>query len=113
MPVTGRRGPCGRTGRRGWMTEAGWLYRPSPQVMHQRLGRGEGLSRRKARLYAAAGCRRVWGLLGAADRAAVELAERSADGAATSSEMAAAARLASGPGKSAAALRLVRAGDAA
>jgi hypothetical protein len=95
------------------VTEAEWFSCQDPRAMHERLGRVGGLSRRQARLYAAACCRRIWGLLDDAGRAAVEVAERFADRAATSSELAAAARLTTGPGKSAAALRLVRAGDAA
>jgi hypothetical protein len=67
------------------MTETEWLAcdDPSKMVKRARVGR-----RRKCRLFAVACCRAVWGLLvDERSRAAVEVAERHADGAATDEEL--------------------------
>ncbi len=68
------------------MTEAEWLAGDQPVPMLHHLG--EGASPRKRRLLAAAFCRAVWKWLDrAASRAAIEVAERRADGKATKREM--------------------------
>jgi hypothetical protein len=65
------------------MTEAEWLACRDAHTLEAWLP----ASRRKRRLYAAACVRRVWHLLNAAGRAAVETAERFADGEATEAEL--------------------------
>ncbi|MBY0524953.1 MAG: hypothetical protein K2R98_16225 [Gemmataceae bacterium] len=71
------------------MTEAEWLTAAEPAPMLEYLT-GK-LSERKARLFAAAVCRLVWPLLtDERNRAAVEVAERYADGTATARQIAAA-----------------------
>jgi hypothetical protein len=65
------------------MTEAEWLACRDAHALEAWLP----ASRRKRRLYAAACVRRVWHLLNAAGRAAVETAERFADGEATEAEL--------------------------
>src|SRR5947209_19078621 len=72
------------------MTEAGWLACDEPLRMLTFVS--ASISLRKRRLFAVAGARRVWGLLGdARSRVAVETGERFADGAATPEELAVAA----------------------
>jgi hypothetical protein len=71
------------------MTEAEWraCAEPGPMLAFLRDRAGD----RKPRLFAAACCRRVWHLLtDARSRAAVEVQERYADGAATPAELTAA-----------------------
>jgi hypothetical protein len=71
------------------MTEAEWLACTDPNPMLRHLG--ERLSDRKARLYSCAWARRRWDrLLDERSRAAVETAERHADGLATERELLAA-----------------------
>jgi hypothetical protein len=73
------------------MTERQWAACKNVSNMLQLLGRKA--SERKLRLFAAACCRRVWHhLTDERSRRAVELAERLADGEATTKERAAAAR---------------------
>lgn len=68
------------------MTEAEWLACSNPNEMRLLL---EGIaSDRKLRLFAAACCRRVWALLSAEGKKAVEVAERYADGQATAADLA-------------------------
>jgi hypothetical protein len=72
------------------MTEAEWQACDEPLRMLTFVS--ASISLRKRRLFAAAGARRVWGLLGdARSREAVEAGERFADGAATLEELAVAA----------------------
>jgi hypothetical protein len=62
------------------MTEPEWLSSTNPRPMLEFLGRRKA-SDRKVRLFGAACFRRIWGLvLDEWDRAAVELAEKYADG---------------------------------
>src|SRR5262245_51084465 len=68
------------------MTEAEWLACDEPLRMLTFVS--ASISLRKRRLFAVAGARRVWGLLGdARSRVAVETGERFADGAATPEEL--------------------------
>lgn len=70
------------------MTEKEWLDSTDPQVMVQYLAGGSG-SERKLRLFGCACCRQVWDLLTeVCFRHAVEVAERFADGLASSKELA-------------------------
>lgn len=66
------------------MTEGDWLQSTNPAALLEFLQKKA--SRRKLRLFAAACCRRLWPLLDDAHRAAVELAERVADGVASQTE---------------------------
>src|SRR5690348_1969368 len=71
------------------MTEAEWRGCDDPQEMLQSLG--DRATERKLRLFLCACCRRVWDLLtDPRSRAAVEAAERYADGRADRRELAAA-----------------------
>jgi hypothetical protein len=66
------------------MTEDEWLVGSDPRPMLEFLrGRAD---ERKLRLFAAACCRAIWGLLDPGTRAAVVVAERFADGAAEEAE---------------------------
>lgn len=60
------------------MTESDWLAACDPVPMIEHLG--NRISERKRRLFAVACCRRVWHILSADDRCAVEAAEQYADG---------------------------------
>jgi hypothetical protein len=72
------------------MSEAEWLADTDPLRMLRQLG-GRA-SERKLRLFACAGCRRLWWLLGdRRSRTAVEVSERYAEGLAVPEELAAAA----------------------
>jgi hypothetical protein len=95
------------------MTEQVWLASSDPAAMVEWLRRAVGMSGRKSRLFAAGCYRRVWALLSDESRAAVETAERYAEGAATVGELAGVARGATGPVRSAVARRLGRSGDVA
>jgi hypothetical protein len=68
------------------MTEAEWLSCPYPSRLIAGK-RGWQRSTRKLRLLTCACYRRIWHLLTAASRNAVETAERHADGAATNAEL--------------------------
>jgi hypothetical protein len=71
------------------MTEAEWLARTNPDPMLQFLRGRTCACRRKLRLFACACVRRVWRhLTDPRSRAAVEVAERYADGLATAKELA-------------------------
>src|SRR3712207_6019608 len=69
------------------MGEDDWAASTAPQTMLSFLRERDLLSERKARLLACAGVRRIWHLLAdERSRAAVEVAERYADGWATEAE---------------------------
>jgi hypothetical protein len=72
------------------MTEEDWLKCTDPMPMLEFLQTSESVSERKLRLFAVACSRRVWGLMDALGHAAVEVAERFADGFASPEEMRAA-----------------------
>src|SRR5262249_33140206 len=77
----------------GGMTRREWTTCKDPAAM-LRLLRDRGLiDARKARLFGAACCRRLWGLLPEEGRRAVEAVERQADGLAGVEEMDAAREL--------------------
>jgi hypothetical protein len=73
------------------MTENDWLTALDPDGMREYLRLRELASERKLRLFAAAACRRIWHLLSdERSRRAVEVAERYADGLASTWEVQAA-----------------------
>jgi hypothetical protein len=75
------------------MTESEWLACTNPWAMLEHLRASGTGSERKARLFAAAVCRRVWPLItGEPVRRAVEVAERYADGLASRAALGAARR---------------------
>jgi hypothetical protein len=68
------------------MTEAEWLARNDPRGMLNHvvsISRNSERCRRKLRLLACAGCRRIWHLLGETSQRAVAIGEQFADGLAT------------------------------
>jgi hypothetical protein len=70
------------------MNESQWLSHNDPTPLLEFLRDGGQLSERKARLFGAACCRRIWRLLpDEQSRTAVGLAERFADGAATAEDL--------------------------
>ncbi len=74
------------------MTETEWLAATDPDAMLSALTAARKIPERKLRLFAAACCRRVWGLLDdTRSQRAVQMAESYADGLATAVELAAAA----------------------
>jgi hypothetical protein len=74
------------------VTEQEWLACTDPREMLEALQAGGLLPERKARLFAAACCRRIWHLLDEGPaRTAVEVAERYAGGRADDGELAGAA----------------------
>jgi hypothetical protein len=70
----------GLTGRGDAMNEREWNASTDPAAMLRHVRDRGLLTERKARLFAAACCRRHWGLLDEWGRRAVEAAERHADG---------------------------------
>jgi hypothetical protein len=77
------------------MTESEWLAYTGPEKMLEALRVGGLLSERKARLFAAACCRRIWETLAYSEsEEALLVAERFADGQASEEERARAAALA-------------------
>src|SRR5262245_49414329 len=68
------------------MTEAEWVDRPTSKAALKHLHRPPG--DRKLRLFLCHCCRGVWHLLGKRCRAAVEVAQRFADGMASEEELA-------------------------
>src|SRR4051812_15254750 len=74
------------------MTETDWLTRTNPKQLLEFLGTRSDVSKRKLLLFAAACCRRIWLLLEARSRQAIESLERGLDG--DDGELKTAARLA-------------------
>jgi hypothetical protein len=73
------------------MTEAEWLASTNPMAMLDHVR--PRASARKLRLFAVAGCRRIWFMIGdKRSRKAVETSEQCAEGLASSAELAEAAR---------------------
>ena len=69
------------------MTEGQWITCTEPVKMLAFLREAGVGGERKQRLFAAACCRRVWGLLDQIGNQAVEVAEQSADGTASVEEL--------------------------
>jgi hypothetical protein len=69
------------------MTEAEWSSSDNPMAMLEDLRLACQVSARKLRLFGVACSRRVWGRLDESARAAVEIAERFADGLASADEL--------------------------
>jgi hypothetical protein len=69
------------------MTEAEWLEYGNPEAMLAFLRTSDTLSERKARLFAAASCRRIWDVVDSDNRRLGEAIERYADGNAAAAEM--------------------------
>jgi hypothetical protein len=84
------------------MTEQEWQNASEPQAMLECLQKYGAVSERKLRLFAAACSRRMWDWIDALGRAAVEAAERFADGLAGPEELRAARLACQGAGGQAA-----------
>src|SRR5438067_1274666 len=70
------------------MTEAEWMTCTDPTPMLEFLQDAEKLSERKARLFAAACCRRIWPLMSHQDSfRSIEMAEQFVDGNATKEDV--------------------------
>jgi hypothetical protein len=68
------------------MKEEQWMTATDPTPMLRFLLDGGKLSQRKGRLFSAACCRRIWGLLDKIGKEAVEVAEKNADGSVSDEE---------------------------
>src|SRR4051794_16613469 len=84
----------------GGMTENDWLNSVDPHAMLEFLHQGRP-SKRKLRLFAVACSRRIWSLIDPLGQAAVEAADRYADGLAGVDEMRAARLACQGAGSQA------------
>jgi hypothetical protein len=84
------------------MTEAEWTACSEPHAMLQVLRASGPVSERKLRLFAVACSRRMWALIDPLGRAAVEMAEKFADGLAGPEELRAARLACQGAGSQAA-----------
>jgi mannitol/fructose-specific phosphotransferase system IIA component (Ntr-type) len=73
----------------GRLTEAAWAHSSDPTAMLERLRATELLTARKARLFGAACCRRLWDLIESPAQLVIEGVERQADGLAHEAEVAA------------------------